>query len=317
MSRKDMMGSSVPTYPDLAGTVAVVTGSSQGIGAASCRLLAANRAKVVVNGRDQARLQHTVQELRADGGEATGVASDAAQLEALERLREQAERTYGPVEVLGAFVGGGGPPPGPTAQLTEAQWDAAIRGNLGVTFLTLKCFLPGMVQRGRGAIVTMASTAARLSGVGAPTGYVVAKAGVVRTHPAGGQGGGAPRRPGQLRLTLDHPDRAAAGDHPLGPQSAADRDAPAGAPWDTPGRRLRGAVPGLPLRLLDHRRDPGRRRRPAHALTQGLNDPSRQQADRGRSLPRLLGRGGDAAPPRPVSASAWRACLTASTTSTG
>jgi 3-oxoacyl-[acyl-carrier protein] reductase len=164
------MGSSVPTYPDLAGKVAVVTGSSQGIGAATCHLLAANGAKVVVNGRDQARLQHTVQELRAHGGEATGVAGDAAQLEALERLREETERTYGPTEVLGAFVGGGGPPPGPTAQLTEAQWDAAIRGNLSSTFLTLKCFLPGMVQRGRGAIVTLASTAARLSGVGAPTG---------------------------------------------------------------------------------------------------------------------------------------------------
>jgi 3-oxoacyl-[acyl-carrier protein] reductase len=177
------MDSRIPTYPDLAGKVAVITGSSQGIGAATCRLLAANGAKVVVNGRDQARLQATVAKIRADGGEAIGVAGDVSELQALERLREQAERTYGPVEVLGAFVGGGGPPPGPTAQLTEAEWDAAIRGNLDVTFLTLKCFLPGMVQRGRGAIVTMASTAARLASgdrIGAPTAYAVAKAGVVR-----------------------------------------------------------------------------------------------------------------------------------------
>jgi 3-oxoacyl-[acyl-carrier protein] reductase len=174
---------SIPIYPDLAGKVAVVTGSSRGIGAATCRLLAANGARVVVNGRDQAALQQTVAKIRAGGGEATAVAADVADLAALGRLREETERAYGPAEVVGAFVGGGGPPPGPTAQITPEEWNAAIAGNLGVTFLTLRCFLPGMVERGRGAIVTMASTAARLASgerIGAPTGYAVAKAGVVR-----------------------------------------------------------------------------------------------------------------------------------------
>jgi 3-oxoacyl-[acyl-carrier protein] reductase len=177
------MDSNIPVYPDLAGKVAVVTGSSQGIGAAACRMLAANGAKVVVNGRDQAALEETVTKIRRDGGDATGVAGDVADPAALERLREETERTYGPTDVLGAFVGGGGPPPGPTAQITPEEWDAAIRGNLSVTFLTLRCFLPEMVERGRGAIVTMASTAARLASgdrIGAPTGYAVAKAGVVR-----------------------------------------------------------------------------------------------------------------------------------------
>jgi 3-oxoacyl-[acyl-carrier protein] reductase len=177
------MESTIPRYPDLAGKVAVVTGSSRGIGAATCRLLAANGARVVVNGRDEAALHQTVERIRADGGEATGVAGDVARLDELERLREETERTYGPVDVLGAFVGGGGPPPGPTAQISEPEWDAAIRGNLGVTFLTLKAFLPGMVERGRGSIMTMASTAARLAAgdrIGAPTGYAVAKAGIVR-----------------------------------------------------------------------------------------------------------------------------------------
>ena len=173
----------IPVYPDLAGKVAVVTGSSQGIGAATCRLLAANGAKVVVNGRDQATLSETVAKIRRDGGDAIGVAGDIAEPDALERLREETERTYGPVEVLGAFVGGGGPPPGPTAQITPQEWEAAMHGNLTVSFLTLRCFLPGMVERRRGAIVTMASTAARLASgdrIGAPTGYAVAKAGVVR-----------------------------------------------------------------------------------------------------------------------------------------
>jgi 3-oxoacyl-[acyl-carrier protein] reductase len=177
------MDAQIPLYPDLAGKVAVVTGSSQGIGAATCRLLAANGAKVVLNGRDPATLNETVEEIRAGGGEATGVAGDVADPAALQRLREETERTYGPTDVLGAFVGGGGPPPGPTAQITPEQWQAAIHGNLTVSFLALRCFLPQMVERGRGAIVTMASTAARLASgdrIGAPTGYAVAKAGVVR-----------------------------------------------------------------------------------------------------------------------------------------
>src|SRR6266498_675618 len=165
----------VPVYPDLAGKVAVVTGSSRGIGAATCRMLAANGAKVVVNGRDETAVGETVKSIRSDGGD--------ADLDALQRLREEAERAYGPADVLGAFVAGGGPLAGPTAQITGPEWEAALRGNLTVTFLALKTFLPGMVERGRGAIVTMASTAARHVGgqpLGAPTGYAVAKAGVVR-----------------------------------------------------------------------------------------------------------------------------------------
>ena len=186
------MDSRIPRYPDLAGKVAVVTGSSHGVGAATCRMLAANGAKVVVNGRDPAALDETVTRIRRDGGDATGVAGDVAEPGTLERLREETGRIYGPVDVLGAFVAGGGPPPGPTAQISEQEWDAAIRGNLGVTFLTLRCFVPGMAERGRGAIVTMASSAARLASgdrSGAPTGYAVAKAGVVRlTQEVAGRG---------------------------------------------------------------------------------------------------------------------------------
>jgi 3-oxoacyl-[acyl-carrier protein] reductase len=138
----------VPIYPDLAGKVAVVTGGSGGIGAATCRLLAANGARVVVNGRDQARIQAVEEEL-------------------------------GPAEVLAAFVGGGRARPGPVAEIPEADWQSTLDGSLTATFLTLKSFLPGMLERGRGAIVTMASSAARLAGLGAPAPYMAAKAGVV------------------------------------------------------------------------------------------------------------------------------------------
>src|SRR5215208_4217197 len=81
--------SKVPTYPDLAGKVAVVTGGSGGIGAATCRLLAANSVKVAVNGRDEAKIGAVVDAIRSTGGEALGVAADCTDLAAVERMREQ------------------------------------------------------------------------------------------------------------------------------------------------------------------------------------------------------------------------------------
>ncbi len=169
---------SVPTYPDLAGKVAVVTGGSSGIGAATCRLLAANGAKVAVNGRDEAKIGAVVDEIISDGAQAIGVAADVTDFAAIERMRARVEQELGPVEVLAAFAASGGPPPKPTAQITQQEWQSAIDGNLTSTFLTLKGFLPAMIERRSGSIVTMASSAARVP-TPAPTAYAAAKAGVV------------------------------------------------------------------------------------------------------------------------------------------
>jgi 3-oxoacyl-[acyl-carrier protein] reductase len=159
--------------------VGEVTGGSGGIGAVTCRLFAANGAKVAVNGRDQSRIEAVVDAIRADGGQAVGVAADCTDLAAVEQLRQEVEQQLGPAEVLAAFVGGGRARPGPVAQVPVEDWQSTVDGTLTATFLTLKSFLPGMIQRGRGAILTMASSAARLPGLGAPAPYVAAKAGVV------------------------------------------------------------------------------------------------------------------------------------------
>jgi len=169
----------VPIYPGLAGKVAVVTGGSGGIGAATCRLLAVNGVRVAVNGRDRTRIQVVVDAIREGGGEAVGVDGDCTDPAAVQRLRQVVEQELGPAEVLAAFVGGGRARPGPVADIPQEDWRSTVDGSLTATFLTLKSFLPGMIQRGRGAIVTMASSAARLPGLGAPAPYMAAKAGVV------------------------------------------------------------------------------------------------------------------------------------------
>jgi 3-oxoacyl-[acyl-carrier protein] reductase len=167
----------LPTYPDLAGSVAVVTGGSRGIGAATCRALSASGAKVAVGGRDEVAIDTVVAEIRCAGGEAMAAGADCTDLAALQDMRARVAETFGPVDVLAAFAGGGTWPV-PFPEITEDAWRATVDANLTATFLTLKTFLPGMSKRGRGSIVTMASTAGRAAGPG-PVAYAAAKAGVV------------------------------------------------------------------------------------------------------------------------------------------
>ena len=87
-----MAATSYPTYPDLAGKVAVVSGGSRGIGAATCRLLAQNGAKVTVNGRDEAAIDSVVQEIQGSGGEAIGVAADLTDFAAVACARRRRSR---------------------------------------------------------------------------------------------------------------------------------------------------------------------------------------------------------------------------------
>src|SRR3712207_188795 len=166
-----------PTYPDLANKVAVVTGGSRGIGAATCRLLAQNGAKVAVGGRDEDAIDSVVQEIRGSRGEAIGAAADLTGFAAVERMRGKVEEELGPIEVLAAFAGGQGSPT-PTEQMTEEQWRSVIDSGLTTTFVTVRSFLPGMIERGGGSIVTMASSAGRLPSQ-ASAAYAAAKAGVV------------------------------------------------------------------------------------------------------------------------------------------
>jgi 3-oxoacyl-[acyl-carrier protein] reductase len=172
-----MANQNYPTYPDLVDKVAVITGGSGGIGAATCRLLAQNGAKVTVNGRDEAAIRSVVEVIRESGGEAIGVAADVTDFAAIERMRRQVEQELGSVGVLAAFAGGQGYPT-PTEQMAEDQWRSVIDSNLTSTFLTVRSFLPSMIERGGGSIITMASSAGRLPSQ-ASAAYAAAKAGVV------------------------------------------------------------------------------------------------------------------------------------------
>ncbi len=165
------------TYPDLAGKVAVVTGSSRGIGAASAVALGANHASVVVVGRDRGAIDGTVEAVRGVGAQVLGVVADCTVENDLSSLRQQTDDAFGSVDILAVFAGGNGMPV-PTNTETSAHWREVIETDLTSTFLTVSTFLPGMIDRRSGVIITMASAAARQAAKSSAA-YAAAKAGVV------------------------------------------------------------------------------------------------------------------------------------------
>jgi 3-oxoacyl-[acyl-carrier protein] reductase len=168
----------MPTFPDLAGKVAVVTGGSRGIGAATCVALGANGARVAVGGRDPGAIAETVEATRAAGGEAIGVAGDCTSEEDLERMRAEIESALGPADVVAAFAGGFAART-PLLSSSVEEFRAVVDSNLTATFLTLKAFAPAMVARRRGAFVTMASNAGRFLDIPLTASYAAAKAAIV------------------------------------------------------------------------------------------------------------------------------------------
>jgi 3-oxoacyl-[acyl-carrier protein] reductase len=168
----------IPTYPDLADKVAVVTGGSKGIGAATAILLGHNRARVAVCGRERESIDRVTSETREAGAaEAVGLAADLTTPDVVARLRADVEDKLGPAEVLFAFAGGFGART-PLLRTQLEEWNAVVESNLTSTFLTLREFGAGMAERGSGSIVTMASNAARFLDIKLTASYAAAKAGI-------------------------------------------------------------------------------------------------------------------------------------------
>ena len=171
------VGRTIPLFPDLAGKVAVVTGSSRGIGAETARYLAANHVRVVINGRDREALATVVAEIEASGAEVLGVIADCTKVDQVDDMRRKVEDRFGDIDLLLAFAGGDGTPE-PIEELSEMRWDSVLATNLKSKYLTVKAFLPGMKRRGTGSILLMCSSAGRAPSQ-ASLAYSAAQAGVV------------------------------------------------------------------------------------------------------------------------------------------
>jgi len=158
--------------------VALVTGSSRGIGAAIATLFANEGARVVVHGRDTDAVETVRTQIEAIGARVMSAIADLTRYDEIEGMRDRIEQVHGPVDILVANAGGSPSRPGPIEEISEEAWRASVDANLTATFLTIKCFLTGMKERGRGNVITLSSAAARRPNPGSPIAYAAAKAGI-------------------------------------------------------------------------------------------------------------------------------------------
>jgi NAD(P)-dependent dehydrogenase (short-subunit alcohol dehydrogenase family) len=153
------------TSTDLAGSTALVTGATSGIGRATAALLAQRGAHVLVSGRDAARGDAAVSAIRAAGGKADFIAADLADGKSVRALARQAiELGGGHVDILvnsaGVF------PFGPTPDASDAEIDTVYAVNVRAPFILVGKLAPAMAARGHGAIINVLTMVAHFGVAG-------------------------------------------------------------------------------------------------------------------------------------------------------
>jgi NAD(P)-dependent dehydrogenase (short-subunit alcohol dehydrogenase family) len=150
---------------DLQGKVAVITGSSRGIGRAIAERMAEHGAKVVVTSRKLDACEEVVAAIKAQGGEAFAHACNISRKEELQGLVDTATQRWGGIDVLvcNAAVN---PYFGPSINMPDDAYDKVMNSNVRSNFWLCNMVLPQMAQRGGGSVIIVSSIAGLL---GSPT----------------------------------------------------------------------------------------------------------------------------------------------------
>ena len=156
---------------------AIVTGGARGIGYATAEVLGRDGYALVLADLDAAAASEAASRLEGAGYTALGVRTDVADASSVEAMAEQVLGRFGRIDVLVNNAGIAGRA-APIHEVTLAEWDTLIAIDLRSVFLCCKAVLPGMIERGSGAIINVASVAGKEGNPNmAP--YSAAKAGVI------------------------------------------------------------------------------------------------------------------------------------------
>ncbi|MDB5393524.1 MAG: oxidoreductase, partial [Rhodospirillales bacterium] len=183
----------MPHYPDLAGKVAIVTGSGRptGLGQAMAKKLAAEGCKLVINDLGAVRgeiapahgvgkrkeMEAVAEEIRSDGGQATAFAANILVESEIKSLVDHAVATYGRLDIM-VNNAGIGYLFGPLIEITKEHWDAVLGVNLRGCFYGMKYAAKQMIHQGAGGrIISIASQAAK-SGFAFAASYTASKHGL-------------------------------------------------------------------------------------------------------------------------------------------
>ena len=161
----------------LSGKVAIVTGSTSGIGIGIAKVYAKEGAQVIICGRREARGQEVVDEIVAEGGKASYHFMDITQAESIEALMADTAKEFGKIDILVNNAANVALKDGRVDELTLEMFDAIVQSDLRGTFYAIKCALPFMLENGGGSIVNIGSMASCGGDLGS-TAYACAKAGV-------------------------------------------------------------------------------------------------------------------------------------------
>lgn len=148
------------TKPSLAGSVAVVTGGSRGIGYGIATALAKLGANVVITAKNAERLVAAALELSAHGPACEGRACDVTRLSAVEALATHVRHKYGRVDILVNNAGIGGPA-SLLHDLAPENWDDIFDTNVRGVFYMVRAFVPLMIASGSGHIINISSLAGK------------------------------------------------------------------------------------------------------------------------------------------------------------
>ena len=161
----------------LKGKVAIVTGSTSGIGVGIAKAFAAEGAKVVICGRRESKGQAVVDSIVAAGGEATYHFMDITKVESIDELLKDTAEKYGKIDILVNNAANVALKDGRVDELTLDMWDAIFQSDVRGTFYATRQVIPYMKENKGGSIINIGSMASCGGDLGS-TAYACAKAGV-------------------------------------------------------------------------------------------------------------------------------------------
>jgi 3-oxoacyl-[acyl-carrier protein] reductase len=161
------------------GKVALVTGGSGGLGSVHCLTLARAGCDVAVGGythMDKAKA--VAEQIRELGRKAMAIKIDVSELGDVQQGLKQIEEELGPVEILVNNAASGIVRAATIVNTEKEDWDRDLSVNLTGAFNTIKCCMPGMVERGWGRIINISSITGTQGGMGQCS-YAATKAGLI------------------------------------------------------------------------------------------------------------------------------------------
>jgi 3-oxoacyl-[acyl-carrier protein] reductase len=163
----------------LEGKVAMVTGGSRGLGRIHCLSLAKAGCNVAVAGHHHmAEAEEVAGEIEAIGRKSQTIKMDVADYDEVQAGIKKVEATLGPVDILVNNAAFGIVRAATIPKMSKADWDRDLAVNLTGPFHTIKCCLPGMLERGWGRIINISSITGTMGGAGQCS-YATTKAGLI------------------------------------------------------------------------------------------------------------------------------------------